>query len=531
MQRVAGHDGIDALPGRRSSGRQDGGRVLRERLAERLHPSAGDRQAGRGAMAAVAQEVRRRGVQPAEQVEGRDGAPRAGALVAVEGDQDGRAVMALGDPRRDDPDHARVPAVGGEHEGRRVTRLRHLRLGLEPDAGLDVLALRVRRVELRRDGAGAVRVRGQQQLEPRVGAVQPPGGVDARREPEPDGAGVDAARVHARDLHERLQAGLARRGERAETGAHEAPVLVHEGHDVGHGRERDEVEIGLRRGRVQARRLEQRLRELVRHAGRAELRARVPADRRVDDGRVGQPAVGARRVVVGHHHGQAGGARGGDLVHRGDRAVHRHEQFRPAGGEALDGGEGEAVAVVDPARQVPVDRRPERAQRPHQHGGGADAVDVVVPVHGDTGPARHMAADQVGGVPEAAEGVQRVRDLGGEEPARRLDVRHPAAHEDLRGGVREPECGGQSLGGGKVVGRDLEADVDRHGAGRYARGWTEPAGRRYSKGEAAPAGRPRRARPAAAPSRGALTARAALTPARSAPLPPARRRRRPRAPA
>ena len=35
-------------------------------------------------------------------------------------------------------------------------------------------------------------VLGQQQLEPGVGAVQPPGGVDPRREPEADRVGVDA---------------------------------------------------------------------------------------------------------------------------------------------------------------------------------------------------------------------------------------------------------------------------------------------------------------------------------------------------
>ena len=71
-------------------------------------------------------------------------------------------------------------------------------------------------------------VGGQQQLEARVGAMQAAGGVDARREAEADRAGVDAARVDARDVHEGLQPRLARGGERAQAGADQPPVLVHE---------------------------------------------------------------------------------------------------------------------------------------------------------------------------------------------------------------------------------------------------------------------------------------------------------------
>ena len=107
-ERVAGHDGVDPLARhevlRRAASRAA---CADERLAERVDAPARDRQARRRAVAAVAQQVGARRVEPAEQVEGRDRAPGAGALLAVERDQHRRPVVALGDPRGDDADHAR----------------------------------------------------------------------------------------------------------------------------------------------------------------------------------------------------------------------------------------------------------------------------------------------------------------------------------------------------------------------------------------------------------------------------------------
>ena len=136
--------------------------------------------------------------------------------------------------------------------------------------------------------------------------------------------------------------------------------------------------------------------------------ARVPAHARVHDRSVGQPAVGARGVMVGHHDVEPRRARGGDLLDGGDRAVDGDEQVGPALGQPPHGRLGEAVAVVDPARQVPVDVRAERAQRAHEHGRGGHAVDVVVAVHGDPGPAPDVREDPPRGVPQPAEGVERM---------------------------------------------------------------------------------------------------------------------------
>ena len=200
-------------------------------------------------------------------------------------------------------------------------------------------------------------------------------------------------------------------------------------------------------------------RELVGDAGRAQVRARVAAEPRVHDRRVGQRAVGARAVVVGDHDVHAGRLRRRDLGDGGDRAVDGDQQVGPARGEPLDRRGGEAVAVVDAARQVPVDVGAERPQGADEDRGRADAVHVVVAVDGDPRAARDVAEDHPGAVAEAAEGVERVRVLGGEEALRRDRVAQPAAHQHLREHVRDPQLAAEVLGGGEVVGGDLEAGV------------------------------------------------------------------------
>ena len=68
-------------------------------------------------------------------------------------------MVALGDAAGDDADDARMPVVGREDVGRARALLGDLRLGGEQDAGLDVAALGVDRVEL--GGDLAARGRGR----------------------------------------------------------------------------------------------------------------------------------------------------------------------------------------------------------------------------------------------------------------------------------------------------------------------------------------------------------------------------------
>ena len=87
----------------------------------------------------------------------------------------------------------------------------------------------------------------EQELERGARMAEPPGGVDARREPEGDRACVHRRGVDAAGAHERPQAGLVRPREPPHARGHERAVLVHERDDVGDRRERDEVEVALER--------------------------------------------------------------------------------------------------------------------------------------------------------------------------------------------------------------------------------------------------------------------------------------------
>ena len=164
------------------------------------------------------------------------------------------------------------------------------------------------------------------------------------------------------------------------------------------------------------------------------------------------------------------GAGGGDLVDRGDRAVDRDEQLRPARGEPLDRAEREPVAVVDPAREIPVDVGADRAQRAHEHRGRAHPVDVVVAVDRDPRAAAGVVEDARRALAQAAERVERMAHARVEERPGRIRRGEAAPHEHLGDDVRHAEVRREPAGGGVVVGRDVEADLGRcHGADRTAR--------------------------------------------------------------
>ena len=169
----------------------------------------------------------------------------------------------------------------------------------------------------------ALLILGQQQLEAGVGAVQPPGGVDPRRE-----RGTRARRCPARwDPRARPPSARAApawpcRPARAAR-AHEPAVLAAQRHHVGDRRERHEIEVARLPWSAP-----KRLRELVGDAGRAQVRARIAAHRRMHDRAVRQRAVGARRVVVGDDDVEAQPpARSCHLLDGGDRAVDGDQQL------------------------------------------------------------------------------------------------------------------------------------------------------------------------------------------------------------
>ena len=253
-----------------------------------------DLEARGGAVAAAADQVPLAGAQPGEQVVAGDAAARAAAGLALERDQDDRLVVALGEPRGDDADDPRVPALPRDHQ-RRVARVVRLLiaerlLGPAQDLLLGIAALAVAAVELGGDLARPLLVGGQHQLDAGVGAVEPPGGVDPRAQPEGEVALVEPLRLDLGDLEQRPHPRAAGLAQDLEAGAHQGPVLAAQRDQVGDGRQRHQVEVAA--GAVLP---DQRRRELVGDAGRAEVGAGIAADDRMQD----RALEGVRRAARG----------------------------------------------------------------------------------------------------------------------------------------------------------------------------------------------------------------------------------------
>ena len=268
---AARRDRIHALDGHEQLGRQDVQGVALERVPKILEPFAPDRHPGRRPVPSVALEVAGAGVQGPEQVKARDAAGRARPQIPVESDHHRGAMVALDHPRGHDPHHPGMPFLAGQDVAAALALLGHLRLGFPHDALLDRPPLGVDALELRRDLLGARRVLGEQQLEPRVGAPEPPGRVDPRREPKAQGMGVEGAGIDARRRHQRPQPGPRRPRQRADPFSHQPAVLAYERHQVGHRGERDQLEVAVRGRRIQ------RLRQLVRDPRPAQVGAWISA--------------------------------------------------------------------------------------------------------------------------------------------------------------------------------------------------------------------------------------------------------------
>ena len=206
--------------------------------------------------------------------------------------------MAFGQARGDDADHARVPALGGEHVRSAITEGRDLLLGRKANLALDEPALAVGPVELFGDLRGAGALLGEDQLQARVGAVHAAGRVQARAQREGDRSLVEHARIDARDRHQGAQAGLARPRERSQPASREAAVLSAQRDDIGDRRKGDEVEILLRLLLWPAARLKDGRGQLVGDGRRTQLGARIAANRGMDDRHIREGAIRARGVVV-----------------------------------------------------------------------------------------------------------------------------------------------------------------------------------------------------------------------------------------
>ena len=161
------------------------------------------------------------------------------------GEREGRPVEALLQPRRDKPDDARMPIRRGRDDDRRVgSTVEHpqrLRLGLGDRGLLDLLALAVEPVELRRDAVRFHGVVAEQQARAERRVADAAAGVDARSDEEAEVPALGRL-SEAGGIEERGEAEAPALAHDREALAHEGTVEAMERHHVGDRRERDEIE-------------------------------------------------------------------------------------------------------------------------------------------------------------------------------------------------------------------------------------------------------------------------------------------------
>ena len=262
---------------------------------------------------------------------------------------------------------------------------------------------------------------------------EPPGRVDPRSEAKPDVAGVDRGRIDSGRAHQGDEPRLGRAGETSQAGGDEPAVLVDERHDVRNGREGDEIEM-LPKRLVP----DESLRELVDDTGAAELREGVRRRTGDDERAIGQLLTGT--MVVRDDDVEPELSRARNLVDGSDSTVDRHHEPEALLGNPCERLLGDAVPLLEAAREMPLDIGSELAQDDDRKRRRADAVDVVVAVDADPCPGRNRVADHVARRPHVTERVRVVRDgLGGEEGSRLPGVAVPSPDENARGRLADRE--------------------------------------------------------------------------------------------
>ena len=221
----------------------------------------------------------------------------------------------------------------------------------------------------------------------------------------------------------------------------------------------------------------QGLGQLEHHARPAQLGERIlgrsGAHPRARRQRVGRP------VVIGDDDVDPELRGAGHRVDGRDAAVDRDEQANAVARQPLDRLDGQAVALVEPAREMRLDLGAEPAQHRHGKRGRADAVRVVVAVDADrlAGRDRALEAHARGGHVAQKHRIVRRAVLVEERP-RRIGGRMAAPDQHLGGRppdaqlVREPvsilrrarvdQPGGRGLGHPAMLGRP--SDVAYPGA-------------------------------------------------------------------
>ena len=323
------------------------------------------------------------------EIDPRDRARRALADRAVEGDDEGRAVIALHQPAGDDANDARVPALA-DREDHVVVSAPGLDLGLGGglDPGLDLAALEVERVEPERERRGLLGVLGGQQPRAEVGLAHAPARVQPRAENE---GRVIGARwlAHPGDVGERPESQVAAPRHDLEPLAHQRPVDARQRHHVADRAERDQVEpvaqVGLGPGGEPAGVAERSVEPDQEQEGDADG-GQLAAARAVVEpvgidhgGGLGQAGLGD--VMVDDDDVEPGAPRLGQRLVGADPAVDGHDHPHPVVLEAQKRRRVGAVAFRQPIGNVDLGARADRREIAREQRRRGRAVDVVVAEH------------------------------------------------------------------------------------------------------------------------------------------------------
>ncbi len=151
-----------------------------------------------------------------------------------------------------------------------------------------------------------------------------------------------------------------------------------------------------------------------------------------------------RLVVVGDVHLDARLHDLGHLVLAGDAAVHRDDHIGGKLASALEGGRGDAVALLEAAGNEREGAGAQRPQTPGEHRGGRDAVQIEVAEHDD-------ALLRLDGGDKAVGHLGKTGDVVGVRPVAVERRREEALGGAYRGDAATNERGGDETGQPQVV--------------------------------------------------------------------------------
>ena len=317
------------------------------------------------------------------------------------------------------------------------------------------------------------RVRGEQEARRLERLPHPAGGVEPRGDGERHRLEVDRIGLDAGPLEEGRDAGPRRAAQPFEPETRDRPVLPD---DRGHvGDRSDRRQVGQVEGGQRTAGLvrEQELGDLEGHAAPRQAAVRV--------GRVGPMGVDhgeggghdrRHAVVVGDDDVDPAGVGRGDLGDARRAAVDRHDDRAATRRGRIERRQRQAVALVEPARHVRLDRDAEAAQGQGHDREPGQAVGIEVAEDEDAlaAVARGGQAGQrqagIGQQRRIVEAVERIR-----EPGHDLVGRHgPAGGQDAR------HPGRDAVGLGRIDGRSgMGSRRPGRSSGSAVRPWRQDA--------------------------------------------------------